>query len=51
MKPYNEWLALARRYDKVVDYGSPMSAWTPAMLKARREQEEQKLPVQPATDA
>ena len=25
-KPYNEWLALARRWDKSVDAGSPISA-------------------------
>ena len=40
MTPYNEWLIQARRYDKVVDFGSPMSAWTPAMLKQYREQQE-----------
>ncbi|HRO59851.1 MAG TPA: hypothetical protein PKZ27_02865 [Rhodocyclaceae bacterium] len=31
MKPYNEWLLQARRYDKSVDFGSPMTAWTDAM--------------------
>lgn len=35
-KPYNEWLAIARRFDKVVDFGSPMSAWSIDMLKAHR---------------
>ena len=33
-KPYNEWLAIARRYDAVVDFGSPMTAWSVNMLKA-----------------
>mgnify|MGYP003587146185 CR=1 FL=1 len=50
MKPYNEWLALARRYDKAVDFGSPMSAWTPAMLKEYRERQE-KVASAPATGA
>ena len=35
-KPYNEWLAIARRFDKVVDFGSPMSAWSVNMLEAHR---------------
>ena len=35
-KPYNEWLVIARRFDKVVDFGSPMSAWSMDMLKAHR---------------
>lgn len=35
-KPYNEWLAIARRFDKVVDFGSPISAWSGDMLKAHR---------------
>lgn len=35
-KPYNEWLAIARRFDKAVDFGSPMSAWSVNMLKAHR---------------
>lgn len=34
IKPYNEWLAIARRFDKAVDFGSPMSAWSVNMLKA-----------------
>jgi hypothetical protein len=36
-KPYNEQLALARRWDKAVDFGSPMSAWTPDMLRDRKD--------------
>ena len=36
IKPYNDWLAIARRFDKVVDFGSPMSAWSADMLKANR---------------
>ena len=36
MIPYNEWLALARRYDAVVDFASPMTAWTPQMLVSYR---------------
>ena len=35
-KHYNEWLAIARRFDKAVDFGSPMSAWSADMLKAHR---------------
>ena len=35
-KPYNKWLAIARRYDKSVDFGSPMTAWSVNMLKAHR---------------
>lgn len=35
-KPYNEWLAIARRYDKSVDFGSPMTAWSANMLKAHK---------------
>lgn len=31
-KTYNEWLVTARRWDKAVDFGSPMSAWTQQML-------------------
>lgn len=31
-RPYNEQLAIARRWDKAVDFASPMSAWTPEML-------------------
>lgn len=36
MKPYNTWLAIARRFDRAVDFGSPISAWTPAMLVQKR---------------
>lgn len=36
-EPYNEQLARARCWDKAVDFGSPMSAWTPEMLKAASE--------------
>lgn len=35
-KPYNDWLAIARRFDAAVDFGSPMSAWSVNMLKAHR---------------
>lgn len=35
-KPYNEWLVIARRYDAVVNFGSPMTAWSVDMLKAHR---------------
>ena len=31
-----ESLMLARRWSKAVDFGSPMSAWTPEMLAAHR---------------
>lgn len=36
MKAYNEWLSIAKRYDKSVDYSSPMTAWSIDMLKAHR---------------
>lgn len=36
IKPYNEWLAIARRFDKSVNFGSPMTAWSANMLKAHR---------------
>jgi hypothetical protein len=37
MKPYFEWVLLANRYNKAVDFGSPISSWTPEMLKQDRE--------------
>ena len=36
IKPYNEWLAIARRFDAAVNFGSPMTAWTGKMLKAHK---------------
>ena len=33
-KPYNEWIAIARRFDAAVNFGSPMTAWSVNMLKA-----------------
>lgn len=36
IKHYNDWLAIARRYDKAVDFGSPMTAWSANMLKAHK---------------
>lgn len=36
-KPYWEQIMLARRWDRVVDFGSPMSAWTPEMFKERQK--------------
>jgi hypothetical protein len=36
IKPYNEWLAIARRFDKSVNFGSPITAWSADMLKAHR---------------
>ena len=36
MKPYNDWLEIARRWDACVDFASPMSAWTPAMWATYR---------------
>ena len=35
-KPYNDWLAIARRFDAAVDFGSPITAWSASMLKAHR---------------
>jgi len=34
MKTYNEQLATARRWDKSVDFSSPMTAWTQEMFDA-----------------
>lgn len=34
MKPYTEWINLAKRYDKIVDYSSPMTSWTKEMFQA-----------------
>ena len=36
---------LAQRWDKVVDFGSPMTAWTPEMLAQHREKTMTKLEV------
>lgn len=35
-KPYNDWLATARRYDATINFGSPMTAWSTNMLKAHK---------------
>lgn len=35
-EPYAEQLARARRWDKAVDFGSPMTAWTPEMFREYR---------------
>jgi hypothetical protein len=32
-----DWISHAQRWDKVVDFGSPMTAWTPEMLAQRKE--------------
>ena len=31
MPPYSFWTEQAARWSQCVDFGSPMSAWTPAM--------------------
>ena len=36
MQTYSHWLSLAKRFDKIIDFASPMSAWNPDMLKAYR---------------
>ena len=36
MKTYSLWIEQAKRFDKIVDFASPMSAWNPDMLKAHR---------------
>jgi hypothetical protein len=36
VKPYNDQLEIARRWDACVDFGSPMSSWTPAMWETYR---------------
>lgn len=44
-KPYYEQIALAKRWDKVVDFGSPMSAWSSAMFEEYdRAKKENRLP-------
>ena len=35
-KPYNEWLAIARRFDAAINFGSPITAWSINMLNAHR---------------
>mgnify|MGYP007008285190 CR=1 FL=1 len=35
--PYSFWTEQARRWDKCVDYGSPMSAWTAEMHETLSE--------------
>ena len=36
MKTYSLWIEQAKRFDKIVNFASPMSAWNPDMLKAHR---------------
>ena len=36
MQTYSHWLSLAKRFDRIADFASPMSAWNPDMLKAHR---------------
>lgn len=42
MPSYYFWLSQAQRWSKAVDYGSPMSAWTPEMLKNYKPQKKVK---------
>ena len=37
MSTYSDVLLLAQRWDKAVDFGSPMTAWTQEMLAQHRE--------------
>ncbi len=39
-RPEFESRLLADRWSRCVDYGSPITAWTPEMLRAKREQDE-----------
>lgn len=41
-RPYNEWLNIARKWDKAVNFGSPISSWTSAMLREYRIANEEK---------
>lgn len=43
MKTYSHWLSLAKRYDKIVDYGSPVTAWTNEMFEALNKANGDKL--------
>ena len=44
-RPYQEWVELSRRWQAAVDFGSPVSAWTPEMLEeARKAREEGRRP-------
>lgn len=43
-KPYNDWLAIAKRWDKTVNFGSPISSWTLAMLQEYRIATEENRP-------
>ena len=35
-RPYQEWMEVARRWDKSVNFGSVMNTWTDEMLAERR---------------
>jgi hypothetical protein len=46
---YQEQLELAQRWDKTVDYGSPISTWTSEMLINRSNQQERNKYERPST--
>ena len=37
MKPYYEHINLANRWQKTVDYGSVVSAWSPIMFELKKQ--------------
>jgi len=38
MNTYLQSITIAKRWQKVVDFGSPVTAWTPEMLAQKREE-------------
>lgn len=43
--PYSDQILLAKRWDKVVDFASPMTAWSGAMFKEYNDaMKENRLP-------
>ena len=39
MKSYYEQIASAQRWQKTIDYGSVVSAWSPVMFKIKKQAE------------
>lgn len=48
-RAYQEWILNAQRWDKAVDFASPITAWTPAMLAQKRKEDEDVAPRGMAT--
>lgn len=50
LKPYWFWIENAKRFDKCVDFGSPMSAWTDEMLEQWRMEKQDEQNKEKASD-